>query len=95
MNVIERLRKPRLCAFCNHREHDPGSCLDERACGCEVHTDTAFAWVLRDDPDLVAQTLHRAEINCNPWSGGTDMGLHARLHLSDVTALLAALDKLP
>ena len=82
------------CEFCNHRQHDPGSC-HERACGCEVHTDTALAWVLRDDPDLVAQMLHRAEINCNPWTGGADTGSHARLHRADVDALLVALDKLP
>jgi hypothetical protein len=40
------------CEFCNHRAHDPGSCLDERACGCEVHTDTALAFVRRVDPEL-------------------------------------------
>jgi hypothetical protein len=80
------------CLFCNHREHDPGSCLDESACGCEVHTDTALIWAAREDPGLVAQALHRAGINCNPWSGGDDYGLHARLHLGDAEELSRALE---
>ena len=53
---------PTRCEFCSHREHDPGSCLDEEACGCAVHTDTALAFVRRVDPDLFrAATLAERE----------------------------------
>jgi len=40
------------CPACHHPDHDPGSC--EWCPRCELHTDDAFAWVQRIDPDLIA-----------------------------------------
>ncbi len=42
-----------VCPACHHRDHDPGSCP---SCPrCELHTDEAFAFVLRIEPELLAE----------------------------------------
>lgn len=45
-------RTAMLCPACHHREHDPGSCR-EGCDRCELHTDDAFEFVLRVEPELV------------------------------------------
>jgi hypothetical protein len=42
-----------LCPACHHRDHDPGSC--EWCPRCELHTDEALAWVMRIEPELIAE----------------------------------------
>ena len=41
-----------LCPACHCPDHDPGSCPN--CPRCELHTDEAFDWVLRVEPELVA-----------------------------------------
>jgi hypothetical protein len=42
-----------VCPACHHREHDPGGCSE--CPRCELHTDEAFAFVLRVEPELLAE----------------------------------------
>jgi hypothetical protein len=43
-----------LCPACHHPDHDPGAC--RRGCDrCELHTDEALDWVIRIEPDLLAE----------------------------------------